>query len=123
MPLTIGDIKFGAETMIPEGDYRQVSDMLTQVKRDRIINVQKQQQQTGASLSPPKKKEEPKEEKSRNRKKGSVSVTRVRRPRMALAPDFTNILKVKRRKTSLQYGVQPHNMTIKEISDGLGTKI
>jgi hypothetical protein len=36
-----------------------------------------------------------------------------------LKDDFTNILRIKRRKKSHQNGIEPHQMIIKEISDGL----
>ena len=39
LPLSVRDIKYGAEKMIPVGEYKQVNDMLDKLKRDKILNV------------------------------------------------------------------------------------
>lgn len=39
IPFTVQDLKIGAETLIPKGEYKQVNDMLTTLKREKILNV------------------------------------------------------------------------------------
>ena len=38
VPLTVRDIKYGAENMIPSGEYNKTLDLLEKERRDRIMN-------------------------------------------------------------------------------------
>ena len=41
LPLTVREIKYGAEKMIPEGEYNKTLDLLEKFKREKILNVGK----------------------------------------------------------------------------------
>jgi hypothetical protein len=42
LPLTLADIKYGAETMINPGQYKKLDDMLAYEKREKILDVKRQ---------------------------------------------------------------------------------